>query len=230
MKPLKLIVENSFESKDCGILMTESVQGNPLSRFEARFIQCNVVNRNERVYPENVMKKVVERYVKDRVVPGAYRSYGELGHPEGVEINLDKTSHVITEMRWEGADVLGKAQLLDTPNGRIADTILKSNCKLGVSTRGMGALDEGYSGPGDMVTEFELVACDIVADPSAPKGWIRGICENRQYIMESGKYQEIQNNAYKNLDKMLESIPKKEVDRFLIEALKRFFKDFNRSI
>jgi hypothetical protein len=234
MRLHKLIVENRFEeSNDGGIykIFTEENNGKPsLARFEAKLIQTEVENRNGRNYPKPVMVPVVEKYIRDRVVPGAYRSYGELGHPEGVEINLDRVSHIITEMRWEGNDVVGKCQLLDTANGRIADTILKSNCKLGVSTRGMGALDESYGGPGEKVVEFDLVAIDIVADPSAPQGWVRGICENKNYIVESGKYQEIQENAYKNLEKSLATLPKKEVDKFLVEALKKFFKDFNKPI
>lgn len=234
MRYHKLIVENRFEeSNDGGIykVFTEDVNGAPgLAKFEARLIQTETLNRNGRNYPKPVMMPVVEKYIKDRIVPNAWRSYGELGHPEGVEINLDRVSHIITEMHWEGNDVLGKCQLLDTANGRIANTILRSNCKLGVSTRGMGALDEAYSGPGDKVVEFDLVAVDIVADPSAPQGWVRGICENRNYIIDAGRYQEIQGRAYENLDKTLSSMPKKDVDKYLTEALTKFFKDFNKSI
>jgi hypothetical protein len=94
----------------------------------------------------------------------------------------------------------------------------------------MGALDEGYSGPGDKVVEFDLVAIDIVADPSAPQGWVRGICENRNYIIDGGKYRESQEKAYKSLDKMLETLPRKELDAYLVECLKKFFKEFNKSI
>ena len=236
MRYHKLIVENRFEeSNDGGILKVFTEDAKPgekalLARFEALLIQAEIENRNGRSYPKRVMLLVVEKYIRERVVAGAYRSYGELGHPEGVEINLDRVSHIVTEMHWEGNNVLGKCQLLDTANGRIADTILKSNCKLGVSTRGMGALDEEYSGPGDKVVEFDLVAIDIVADPSAPQGWVRGICENKNYIIDSGKYQMIQEKAYENLEKTLSSMPRKEVDTFLVEALSKFFKDFNKSI
>lgn len=233
----KLIVENRFEeSNDGGILkiFTEDVklgEKPKMTKFEARLIQTEVQNRNGRNYPKGVMVPVVEKYVRDRVTcPGGWRSYGELGHPEGVEINLDRVSHVITEMHWENNDVLGQCQLLDTANGRIADTILKSGCKLGVSTRGMGALDESYGGPGDKVVEFDLVAVDIVADPSAPQGWVRGICESRNYIIDGGAYQEVQAMAYENLDKTLSNMPKKEVDKFLTEALTKFFKDFNKPL
>ena len=236
MRYHKLIVENRFEeSNDGGILKVFTEDAKPgekaaLARFEALLIQAEIENRNGRRYPKRVMIPVVEKYIRDRVVAGAYRSFGELGHPEGVEINLDRVSHIVTEMHWEGNNVLGKCQLLDTANGRIADTILKSSCKLGVSTRGMGALDEEYSGPGDKVVEFDLVAIDIVADPSAPQGWVRGICENKNYIIDSGQYQMVQEKAYENLEKTLSSMPRKEVDTFLVEALSKFFKDFNKSI
>lgn len=236
MRYHKLIVENRFEdSNDGGILKVFTEDAKPgekpaMARFEALLIQTEIENRNGRRYPKPVMVPVVEKYVRERVIPGAWRSFGELGHPEGVEINLDRVSHVVTEMRWEGNNVLGKCQLMDTANGRIADTLLKSSCRLGVSTRGMGALDEAYNGPGDKVVEFDLVAIDIVADPSAPQGWVRGICENRNYIVDSGQYREMQENAYKSLDKRLASLPKKEVDAYLVESLKKFFQEFNKSI
>lgn len=233
----KLIVENRFdESSDGGIIkvFTEDVKPGEkpkMTKFEARLIQTEIQNRNGRNYPKPVMIPVVEKYIRERVAcPGGWRSYGELGHPEGVEINLDRVSHFITEMHWEGNDVFGQCQLMDTANGKIADTILKAGCKLGVSTRGMGALDEGYTGPGDKVVEFELVAIDIVADPSAPQGWVRGICESKQYILEGHTYVPYQEKAFENLEKTLSSLPKKDLDKYMTEALTRFFKDFNKRI
>src|SRR5271165_228901 len=113
MRYHKLIVENGYDNADQGGIIkifTEESAGGKMSmaKFDARVIQTEVENKNGRNYPKSVMVPVVERYVRDRIIPGAYRSYGELGHPEGVEINLDRVSHVVTEMRWDGNDVLGK--------------------------------------------------------------------------------------------------------------------------
>lgn len=230
-KKLKLIVENGFESHSISdVIYEETKDGHKkkLAKFKALGIETDVENRNGRFYPYQMMVPVVEKYIADRMQRGQIRSYGELGHPEGVEINLNRISHYLESLTWEGKNCICTAQLLDTDFGRIADTILQAGLQLGVSTRGLGALDENanprrFNGA-DVVGEFNLVAIDIVADPSAPQGWIRGICENRQYIIDDGNYQPLI-EGYENLDKALASIPKKDVDAFLKEKLQQFFED-----
>ena len=231
-KKLKLIVENRFESHSISDVILEEKDGKKkLAKFKALGIETDVENRNGRFYPYPMMLPVVEKYVADRMQIGAVRSYGELGHPEGVEINLDRISHYLESLVWEGKNCFCIAQLLDTDNGRIADTILKAGLQLGVSTRGLGALDEGAkprnANGADVVGEFNLVAIDIVADPSAPQGWIKGICENRQYIIQDGNYQPLL-EGYENLDAALANLPKKEVNAYLAEKLDRFFKDIRK--
>jgi len=192
------------------------------------FIQCLVKNRNGRVYDKHVMEQAVQKYMADRMNGPKLRSYGELGHPEGVEINLHRVSHMITELTWQGNDVYGKAKLLDTEYGRIASSIIKGGGQLGVSSRGLGELSRGPVGE-NLVTQFELIAEDIVADPSAPEGYVEGILEGKEYILQGGVYTQVNTNkisrAYDNLERNISSLPKKDVDSYLINAVKNFFKE-----
>lgn len=233
MKIMRLITENDIQNGYNAIheVITESTDGKPdLCKFKATLIQCEKQNRNGRIYPKNLMVPVVQKYIQDRLQPGQWRSFGELGHPEGIEINLDRVSHYITEMEWAGNDVLGVCKLLDTSFGKIADTILKSGCKLGVSTRGMGELghNESYqNSPGQVVTDYDLICVDIVADPSAPDGWVNGILESKQYIFDNGNVREEKvAKAYKTFEKSLQNLPKKEVEEFIFERVKKFLADF----
>jgi len=232
-KKLKLIVENNLEAHSISqVTLTENKEGKQrLAKFKALGVETDVQNRNGRYYPYQMMVPVIEKYIADRMKPGAIRSYGELGHPEGVEINLNRISHYLESLVWEGKNCFCEAQLINTEFGRIADTILKEGLQLGVSTRGLGALDENVKNPRfndiDVVGEFNLVAIDIVADPSAPQGWIKGICENRQYIIDDGNYQPLI-EGYENLDKALSSLPKKDVDAYFAEKLAKFFKDIRK--
>ncbi len=234
VKKLKLIVENGFDAHSISdIILEETKDGlkKKLAKFKALGIETDVKNRNGRFYPYQMMVPVVEKYVADRMQRGSIRSYGELGHPEGVEINLDRISHYLESLIWEGKNCFCTAQLLDTNFGRIADTILREGLQLGVSTRGLGALDEDVNparvNGADVVGEFNLVAIDIVADPSAPRGWIKGICENRQYIISDGEYQPLI-EGYENLDKALASLPKKDVNEYLSKKLAKFFEDIRK--
>ena len=226
---MRLITENDIQNGYNAIheVITESIDGsNKPCKFKATLIQCEKQNRNGRIYPTQLMKPVVERYMQDRLQPGQWRSFGELGHPEGIEINLDRVSHYITEMEWQGNDVMGVCQLLETSFGKIADTILKSGCKLGVSTRGMGELGykEGYeTTPGQVVTDYDLICVDIVADPSAPEGWVNGILESKQYVYENGGVREEKiAKAYKQFENSLKTLPKKEVEIYLFDRMKTF--------
>jgi hypothetical protein len=190
------------------------------------FIQCLVKNRNGRVYDKQVMEQSVAKYVQERMSGPKLRSYGELGHPEGVDINLHRVSHMITELSWQGNDVYGKAKLLDTEYGRIASSIIKSGGLLGVSSRGLGELSRGPTGE-NLVTQFELIAEDIVADPSAPEGYVEGILEGKEYILQGGSYVPINTNriskAYDLLENKLSSLPKKDVDAYILNSVKKFF-------
>lgn len=237
MRTLKLIVEDSRKFDDnCSVTLCENADGSKdkMPMIKGPMIETESVNRNGRVYPKDMMLKSVEQYIQDRMQEGRLRSYGELGHPEGVEINLHRWSHYITNLEWNGNLVVGSAQLVDTEYGRIAETVLRNGLQLGVSSRGLGALDEYQpvmreGKEGKMVTEYELVAIDIVADPSAPKGFVQGIMESKEYIISGGHYTEMSvrrsEQAYDNLQEALKTIPKKDRDEYMLKKLSEFLKN-----
>jgi len=248
MSLYKLITEantpNFYAIKDIVITEQKMADGTvkKVTEIVGPFIQCEVKNRNGRIYPKSLMVNVIQKYVDERMSGDKKRSYGELGHPEGIEINLHRVSHMITDLRWEDNNVLGRAKLLDTEYGRIADTIIKADGQLGTSSRGMGALNSPNHGmPGlyeaavakhgqdaNVVTEFELIAEDIVADPSAPQGFVNGIYEGREYIIAGGQYTESSlrrsEKAYKNLDDALRSLPTKDRNEYLLESIQKFLR------
>jgi hypothetical protein len=150
--------------------------------IEGIFLQAEIQNRNGRVYPIGVLENEVQRYMRETVDKG--RAYGELGHPAGPSINLDRVSHIITELRRDGNNFIGKAKLTETPMGNIARGLLESGANLGVSSRAMGSLKESN---GKMIVQSDLklsTAADIVADPSAPEAFVKGIMENVDWIYD----------------------------------------------
>lgn len=152
--------------------------------IEGVFLQGGIKNRNGRMYPVDTLAKEVERYNESYVKSG--RALGELGHPEGPQINLDRVSHLITNLRQEGNNFIGKAKLMDTPFGNIAKGLVSEGVKLGVSSRGMGSLKLNKEGINEVQNDFYLAtAADIVADPSAPDAFVNGIMEGVEYIWEN---------------------------------------------
>ena len=152
--------------------------------IEGVFLQGGIKNRNGRMYPVETLAKEVERYNESYVKSG--RALGELGHPEGPQINLDRVSHLITNLRQEGNNFIGKAKLMDTPFGSIAKGLVSEGVKLGVSSRGMGSLKLNKEGINEVQDDFYLAtAADIVADPSAPDAFVNGIMEGVEWIWEN---------------------------------------------
>ena len=151
--------------------------------IEGIFAQSEQKNRNGRVYPKAIMERAVDKYVNDQVSKG--RAVGELNHPEGPTINLDKVSHLITDLRFEGNDVIGKASILDTPMGMIVKGLLEGGVQLGVSTRGMGSLEQ-RNGVMYVKDDFILNTVDIVQDPSAPAAFVNGIMEGVEWVWNNG--------------------------------------------
>jgi hypothetical protein len=147
------------------------------------FLQGDMKNRNGRIYPIDILDKEVERYMKDMVKNS--RAFGELGHPTGPSINLDRVSHIIIDLKKDGRNYIGKAKLTDTPMGNIAKGILKSGGKIGVSSRGMGSLKPGKDGIMEVQGDYRLAtAADIVHDPSAPQAFVEGIMEGVEWIYD----------------------------------------------
>jgi len=166
------------------IIVEENEKGQKEYFIEGIFMQSEIKNRNGRVYPKEVMQKEVKRYVKEFVEKD--RAFGELGHPDGPTINLDKVSHLITKLEEDGNNYVGRAKILSTPNGQIVRNLIDDGAKLGVSSRGLGSLEQ-KGGSQYVKDDFQLAtAGDIVADPSAPEAFVNGIMEGTEWVYENG--------------------------------------------
>ena len=182
---MKLITEEVSQVK----FITEGKGANKKMFIEGIFLQGNLKNRNGRVYPVDTLAKEVGRYNESFVQKG--RALGELGHPDGPTVNLDRVSHKITSLVQEGNNFKGKAQLLNTPMGKIASSLIDEGVTLGVSSRGIGSLREDHTGAKVVGEDFMLAtAADIVADPSAPDAFVSGIMEGKEWIWEGGNLRE----------------------------------------
>jgi len=180
---MKLITEITESIK---VLTEENADGKKSLFIEGIFLQGNIPNRNGRRYDADILEKEVSRYVSENVSKG--RAYGELGHPDGPGINLDRVSHIITELRRDGDNFIGKAKISSTPMGTIVEGLLSDGAQLGVSSRGMGSLKEGKDGVMEVQDDFYLAtAADIVADPSAPDAFVNGIMEGVEWVWDQGK-------------------------------------------
>ena len=178
---MKLITEEVSKVK----FITEGKGAKKKMYIEGVFLQGDLKNRNGRMYPINTLAREVGRYNESFVKKG--RALGELGHPEGPTVNLDRVSHKITSLRQEGKNFVGKAQLLETPMGKIAKSLIAEGVTLGVSSRGVGSLKEDLHGCKVVGEDFMLAtAADIVADPSAPDAFVSGIMEGKEWIWEGG--------------------------------------------
>jgi hypothetical protein len=166
-------------------VLTESVNGKKNLFIKGVFLQAEQVNRNGRMYRMPVMEREVNRYNEQYIQKG--RALGELGHPDGPTVNLDRVSHKIVELQREGNNFIGKAQILSTPMGKIAESLLKEGVCLGVSSRGIGSLRPTKEGFNEVGEDFMLAtAADIVADPSAPDAFVQGIMEGKEWIWDGG--------------------------------------------
>jgi len=168
--------------------LTEEKDGQKHLYIEGVFLQSEVRNRNGRVYPFSVLEKEVGRYNEEYVTKG--RALGELGHPDGPTVNLDRVSHRITSLKAEGNNFVGKARILDTPMGNIAKSLLGEGVKLGVSSRGMGSIDKREDANYVMDDFMLATAADIVADPSAPDAFVNGIMEGKEWVWDNGLLKE----------------------------------------
>jgi hypothetical protein len=202
-------------------LVTESKLGKEKEYFiEGIFLQSELKNKNGRIYPESVMDSAVDKYINNYVKQN--RAYGELGHPDTPSINLDRVSHMIVDLRKEDTNYIGKAKILNTPMGKIAQGLLDGGANLGVSSRALGSLKTNRDGAQVVQDDFVLsTAADIVADPSAPDAFVRGIMEGHEWIYVDGKYVEKQIEETK---KLIESAPSKRLSAVSVEAFERFLK------
>jgi hypothetical protein len=195
---MKLITEMTEEVR----YLTEATENGKKSLFiEGPFLVYDKPNRNNRMYSKQIMEREVDRYNEEYVK--TKRALGELGHPDTPTINLERVSHIITELRDDGQCYIGKAKILETPYGNIVKNFIESGVRLGVSSRGMGTLAQSRNGINLVQDDFRLAtAADIVADPSAPGAYVNGIMENKEWLFLEGRYVEVDiDNAKKEIKK-----------------------------
>ena len=201
-------------------LVTEEVNGEKQYHIDGIFMQAEQKNRNGRVYPQKTLMKEVQRYNNEYVKTN--RAMGELGHPDGPQLNLERVSHLIKELRVDGNDIYGRAKILDTPYGKIVKDLVKEGVKIGVSSRGMGSLKQ-VNGINEVQEDFNLAAVDIVADPSAPDAFVEGIMEGKEWVWENGILTARRIESYK---KQIKSASKSNLEEAKLYAFADFLSNF----
>lgn len=216
--PLKLIRESTQDLK----VITEAAEnGNKQNYFiEGIWMQANQPNKNGRLYPGETLFREVRSYIEEKIKNK--RSLGELGHPETPIVNLDRVSHLITELRIDGDNVVGRAKILNTPNGKVVQALIDDGVMLGVSTRGLGSIsNKGQIN--EVQDDFILSAVDIVSDPSAPDAFVQGIREGKEWTRtKDGQFQEM---AVKELRR----IPSRRLEKWKINLFEKFLSEISKT-
>ena len=212
---MKLITEEIEQVE----FLVENKNGKKSMYIEGVFLQGNITNRNGRMYPMETLRKEVGRYNENHIQSG--RALGELGHPEGPTVNLDRVSHKITSLKESGSNFIGKAKILNTPMGKIAASLVEEGVKLGVSSRGIGSLKPTREGVNVVGDDFMLsTAADIVADPSAPDAFVEGIMEGKEWVWDGGVLRErAAAKAYKEINTL---VTQKELDEKKLDVFNNF--------
>ena len=212
---MKLISEEAIEVN----FVTEEDDNKKKNYFiEGIFMQSETKNRNGRVYPKVILQKEVKRYTEKFI--NTKRAFGELGHPDGPTVNLERVSHMITELVEDGDNFLGRAKIMDTPYGKIVKNLIDEGAKLGVSSRGMGSLKPVQDGLQEVQSDFYLAtAADIVADPSAPDAFVSGIMEGKEWVWDNGLLKEKEIVEYQ---KRVERATEISRNKVRIEAFENF--------
>jgi hypothetical protein len=211
---MKLITETI---EDIEVLTEATTNGGKSYKIRGVFMQADIKNRNGRVYPVDTLAKEVKRYTETFI--NKKRAFGELGHPDGPTVNLERVSHMITSLKGEGKNFIGEAKVMDTPYGKIVKNLIDEGAQLGVSSRGMGSISNGRVG-----SDFYLAtAADIVADPSAPDAFVEGIMEGKEWVWDNGVLKSIEVERYKE---EIERTRRSE----LAEVKSNIFKDFIRKL
>ena len=210
---MKLITESIHDVQ----VITEEKAGVKTLYIQGPFLVAEMKNKNGRVYPVGTMKREVDRYNEEYVMKN--RAFGELGHPDSPSINLDRVSHLITGLKQEGNQWIGKAKILETPMGKIAKSLMEGGATLGVSSRGMGSLKE-VNGTNVVQDDYYLAtAADIVADPSAPGAFVQGIMEGKEWVWDNGKVKEVDINEYY---KQIKTAKQKQIDEISLKIFENF--------
>tara|TARA_Y100000748_G_scaffold265947_1_gene236085 strand:- start:320 stop:967 length:648 start_codon:yes stop_codon:yes gene_type:complete len=211
---MKLISEEATNVE----FLTEATKTGKNYFIEGVFMQAETKNRNGRIYPKEVLVKEAKRYTKEFIE--SKRAFGELGHPDGPTVNLERVSHMITELVEVDQNFMGRAKIMDTPYGKIVKNLIDEGARLGVSSRGMGSLKPGKDGIQEVQGDFYLAtAADIVADPSAPDAFVAGIMEGKEWIWDNGLLKEKQIQEYKD---QIEKSSRKDREQTLVSAFEDF--------
>lgn len=210
-EPLEVIIEekNSKDKKDA--MYVTGV-----------YAEANIINKNKRMYELDELEMECARYNKEMVQ--TKRALGELNHPTKAEVDLERASHMIVELKRDGQKFVGKSQILSTPCGVIARNLINDGCAVGFSTRSVGRLEENASGI-NVVKDMRLIAVDMVADPSCPEAFVNGILESKEYVLsESGDYQEM----FTDFERGLKNLPKKDLEQAVQQQIYEFFQKMGR--
>jgi len=212
---MKLITESSESIK----VLKEERNGTKQYHIEGVFMQSDVSNRNKRIYPKPILVKEMKRYTEDCIKKN--RAMGELGHPEGPQINLERVSHMITKLWEDGNNVMGVAKILDTPYGKIVKNFIDEGISLGVSSRGLGSCKRNDNGYDEIQEDFWLSTVDIVADPSAPDAFVNGVMEGKEWIYDNGIIKEMDIENYK---KSIKKAERRRLEEAKLCAFQNFLK------
>ena len=204
-------------SDNVNLITETNKDGKKEQYIEGVFLQAGIKNRNGRIYPIETMKKEVNRYIKEFV--NKKRAYGELGHPEGPTINLERVSHLITDLKEDGKNFIGKAKILSTPMGNIVKGLLNDGAKLGVSSRGMGSVEQRGNAQYVQDDFMLATAADIVADPSAPDAFVEGIMEGVEWVQEGGVFKAKQIESWKS---QIRQTKQRQLEEKKLEIFKNF--------
>ncbi len=217
---MKLIREEIHDIE----VLTENIDGKKNMFLEGIFMQ-SVPNKNGRVYPMETLVNEVNRYIKEKV--STKRSYGELGHPKGPQINLDRISHIVESLKPDGKNIIGRAKLTETPMGNIAKGIIESGGQLGMSSRGLGSLKKLDDGLLEVQDDFKLItAADIVADPSAPDAFVNGIMENVEWVFKNGEWIA---EAAEPIQKSLKKMSRRQLEESKIRVFEHFLNEISKT-
>ena len=213
---LNLVCENPDISDQFEVIEEQTNKNTPSELFiKGPYMMAEGVNRNKRLYPREELEREVANYNETMIKPG--RAMGELNHPTTADVDLERACHMVTELTQDGNVFYGKSKVLTTPCGQIVRALINDGVKVGMSSRALGSLEE--SADHNKVRNMKLVAIDCVADPSYPKAFVNGILESKQWVLaDNGQYEE----AYDQFEKSVGNLPRKDVDKYLLERIKNF--------
>jgi hypothetical protein len=213
---LNLVVEKPDINDEFEYIEEEVDRNSPSNLYiKGPYMMAEGINRNNRLYPLDELKREASRYIEEMVTPG--RAMGELNHQTTADVDLERACHMVTELTQDGNVFYGKSKVLTTPCGQIVRSLINDGVKVGMSSRALGTLEEGSDF--NTVTNMKLVAIDCVADPSYPKAFVNGILESKQWVMvDDNKYEEV----YDNFEESIKTLPKKDIDAFLRNKILTF--------